>query len=187
MENINQKLAALEALLFVHGEPIEVEKICRVLKIEREDGDRLLDAFSLRLKEKERGLVLISDSGRVQLVTKPDFGDILASFIKEELTQDLTPASLEALAIIAYLGPISRSRLEYFRGVNSFFTLRNLMLRGLVERSPDPKRPSSYLYKASLETVRHLGIEGVQQMPEYAKFRELLKGFEEATESLPNQ
>ncbi len=178
MEKNENKLAALEALLFIHGEPVEVGKIEKVLKFQKDEARELISNLRSKLEDQERGLTLVLDGDRVQMVTKPDFGEILASFIKEELTQDLTPASLEALSIITYLGPISRSRLEYFRGVNSFFTLRNLMLRGLIERFPDPKRPNSYLYKASLEIVRHLGLRQINELPEYAKFRELLKTFE---------
>ena len=63
------------------------------------------------------------------------------SFVKEELTEDLTPASLETLSIVAYLGPISRVRIEYLRGVNSSVILRSLMIRGLIERFADPEHP----------------------------------------------
>lgn len=178
MENLDKKLASLEALLFIHGEALPLKKIEKVLKLGPGEALELLYQFSQVLESDGRGLRLIFDSGKFQLSTKPEFGKILEEFVREELTEDLTPASLEALSIIAYLGPISRSRLEYLRGVNSVFTLRNLMLRGLVERFPDPKRPNAYLYKPSLELIRHLGLGKTEELPDYEEFRDIIEKVE---------
>ncbi len=133
--------ASLEALLFIHGEPLSYKKIQSVLEIEKEELETLIKELKADLESDARGLQLISDREKVQLATKPEFNSILESFMKEEISEDLTPASLEALSIIAYLGPISRARLEYLRGVNSIVILRSLMIRGLVERFPDPEHP----------------------------------------------
>ena len=120
---------------------------------------------------------LVSDREKVQLATKPEFNKILEDFVKEEITEDLTLASLEALSIIAYLGPISRAKLEYLRGVNSIVILRSLMIRGLVERFPDPEHPAGFLYQTTFDLMKHLGIPDEKDLPEYEKFQELLKVF----------
>ena len=101
--------------------------------------------------------------------------------MKEEISEDLTPASLEALSIIAYLGPISRARLEYLRGVNSIVILRSLMIRGLVERFPDPAHPASFMYRGTFDLMKHLGIKEKEGVPDYEKFQELLKVFDAPT------
>ena len=178
MEESEKKLASLEALLFIHGEPIEVGKLSKILGLSPGEGENLLSELKKNLEEGKRGLRLISDSERVQLVTKPEFSKIIENFIKDELSEDLTPASLETLSIICYLGPISRSRIEYLRGVNSMFTLRSLMLRGLAARFPDPKRANAYLYKPSFELLKHLGLGGVRDLPDYERFSEIAKKFE---------
>ena len=133
----------------------------------------LITEFEQRLSGADRGLTLITRGDRVQLATKPAFHTILENFVKSELSEDLTPASLETLAIISYFGPISRSRIEYQRGVNSSFILRSLLLRGLIDRSADPDHPNSYLYQASFELLRHLGVKDQRSLPEYEQFREL--------------
>lgn len=176
----NLKIAELEALLFVHGEAIDAGKVAKVLEVGEEEARTLLADLEKLLESEGRGLRLVSDRDRFQLVTKPMFAGILEKFVKEELTEELTPASLEALSLVSYLGPIARSRLEFLRGVNSVFTLRNLMLRGLLTRFPDPKRLNSYLYKPSLELLKHLGLGRVQDLPDYDKFRGLLEGFEKS-------
>ena len=175
MEHLDQKLSALEALLFLHGEPLPRTKAEKILEVTKEEMDLLLQEFAHRLQAEERGLALLRDEVKLQLTTKPEFGKILERFVKEELREDLTPASIEALSLIAYLGPVPRNRVDYIRGVNSSFILRSLMLRGLVERTPDPERSFSYLYRPTFELLRHLGVKNQEELPEYEKFRTLLK------------
>jgi segregation and condensation protein B len=177
---MNNKLASLEALLFIHGEPLTYKKIGAVLDISPGDLDALLEELKTKLAADDRGLQLVSDKDKVQLATKPQFNPILEGFIKEEITEDLSPASVEALAIIAYLGPISRARLEYLRGVNSIVILRSLMIRGLVERFPDPARSAGFLYRGTFDLMKHLGIQEKTNLPDYEKFQELLKVFDQA-------
>lgn len=170
-----KRLAELEALLFAHGEPLSVKKIAKILDCGEEDVTKLVSELGRRLENEGRGVHLASLGDKVQLVTKPEFGKLLEHFAKEELSEDLTPASLEALAIIAYLGPISRARLEYLRGVNSSFILRSLRLRGLIERTEDPESPNSYLYGPSFELIKHLGVKQKENLPDYEKLRSVLQ------------
>lgn len=170
--------ASLEALLFIHGEPLTYKKIQSVLGIEKEELESLIAELKTDLETDTRGLQLVSDREKIQLATKPEFNGILESFMKEEISEDLSPASLEALSIIAYLGPISRARLEYLRGVNSIVILRSLMIRGLVERFPDPEHPASFLYRGTFDLMKHLGIKEGSELPDFEKFQELLKVFD---------
>ncbi len=178
MENPEQKFAALEALLFVHGEPLTYKKIGTLLGIAPDELNGVIEQYRQSLESSGRGLQLIADREKAQLATKPEFNKILEDFVKEEITEDLTPASLEALSIVAYLGPISRAKLEYLRGVNSIVILRSLMIRGLVERFPDPEHASGFLYQTTFDLMKHLGIKNKEDLPEYQKFQELLKVFE---------
>jgi segregation and condensation protein B len=179
MDDTNKKIASLEALLFIHGEPLAYKKIGSILNIEKEELDTLITELKKKLESDERGLQVVSDREKIQLATKPEFNNILEAFVKEEISEDLSPASLEALSIIAYLGPISRARLEYLRGVNSIVILRSLMIRGLVERFPDPERSSGFLYRGTFDLMKHLGIKEGKELPDHEKFQELLKVFEQ--------
>ncbi len=178
MNKEKNKIAELEALLFVHGEPLTLKKIAAVLELEKEEARKTIEELKTQLEEESRGLCLVSDGEKIQLVTKPQFGKILEDFVKEELSEELTPASLEALAVVAYFGPISRARIEYLRGVNSIFILRSLLLRGLVERFSDPESQNAFLYRPTFEAWRHLGLKGKEDLPDFEKYRELLRAFE---------
>jgi segregation and condensation protein B len=191
MNDFEKQLASLEALLFIHGEPITHKKIEDVLRIGREECDALIAEMKKRLEEGGRGLQLVVGGGaganeqKVQLATKPEFNEILESFVREELSEDLTPASLEALSIIAYLGPISRAKLEYLRGVNSLVILRSLMIRGLIERLPDPDHAAGFVYQPTFDLMKQLGLQSKEDLPEFARFQELLKVFE--AQNTPNK
>ena len=185
---MDKKLAELEALLFIHGEPISYKKIGSVLGLEAGECETLVAEMKKILEVNGRGLQLVVGGAhgmgdqKVQLATKPEFNVILENFVREELSEDLTPASLEALAVVAYLAPISRTKIEYLRGVNSLVILRSLMIRGLVERLLDPEHPSGYLYQPTFDLMKQLGLQSKEDLPEYAKFQELLKVFEAQTQ-----
>ncbi|NCN94901.1 SMC-Scp complex subunit ScpB [Candidatus Wolfebacteria bacterium] len=182
--------AEIEAFLFVYGEPLEVKKISKMLsrplsggqaKGEKVSEAEVKEAVSeLQKKYSEGGglNLIFSDSPagqKVQLATKSEFAPLMEEFIKDEFKEDLTPASLETLSLIAYLGPISRAQIDYYRGVNSSFILRNLLMRGLVERYTDPQRANVYFYQASFDLMKYLGISKMEDLPEYEKFKTMAK------------
>lgn len=180
--------AKIEAVLFIHGEPIALKKLAVIVQLSPEELQGALLALRGELSVDSRGLTLISEeplealfqnqdwgSKKIQLATKPDLAGTLSEFIKEEIGEELTPASLEVLSLIAYLGPVSRARVEYIRGVNSVFTLRTLLMRGLIERVNDPSRGNSFLYKPSFEFLRHMGVVSREELPEYEKFQALIQ------------
>ena len=174
-EQIKKIISQIEALLFLYGEPMNYKKIAKTLGIPEGEIKTAISAFSSELAAENRGLSLIINQDQVQLVTKPEFGKLLEDIVKEEVNETLTSVALETLAIVAYSGPISRAEIEYIRGVNSTFMLRNLMIRGLVDRQPDPKRSNVYLYRSSLELLKFIGISKIEDLPEYQRFNELVK------------
>lgn len=178
-------IAKIEALLFIHGEAIGLKKIAQTLKVSEEDVEAALKQLAEDLKAGNRGLFLVYDKEKVQLTTKPDFSSLLEAVMKEELRENLTPAALETLSIVAYAGPMTRAELDYIRGVNSSFSLRNLSIRGLVERYPDPKRGNVYLYNPSFELLKFLGVARVEDLPDYEKFQSLISKLRNPAEASP--
>ena len=71
----------------------------------------------------------------MSLVAANEFAPLIKEMIKEDIEEELTPAALETLSIIAYRGPMSRAEIEDLRGVNSIYILRQLLLKGLIERT----------------------------------------------------
>jgi len=186
MENNENLLAAIEAILFVYGEPMDIKKIAKILKTEESQIKSALDELAQNFETDNGGLRIVFSGNQAQLATKPEFSNFLESFIKEEFKEQLSPASVETLSLVAYLGPISRPEIDYYRGVNSSFILRSLLVRGLVERSADVNRGNIYLYRPSFDLLKYLGISKVEDLPEYEKFKEM-KNMETPEENKENK
>lgn len=170
-------LAKIEALLFAYGEPLEVKRIAQTLKSDEETVTQAIHEIQKNCGEDGRGLTLIFHDGKAQLATRPEFAGVLDKLVREELREELTPAALETLAIVSYAGPLLRSGIDYIRGVNSSFILRSLLLRGLIERVPDPAHPNAYRYSASFDFLKHLGLSRAEDLPEYQSLREIVQKF----------
>lgn len=164
--------AKLEALLFLYGEPVRVRKIAEVLGVKESELAGAIDELSVKLGNNDRGLHLVRSDGRLQLTTKPSLGLLLSTVAQDELDSGLTPASMETLSIVAYLGPCRRSLVEHIRGVNSSFILRSLLIRGLLERKPDPDRANAFAYQITFDFLRHMGVRQVSELPGYEKYRD---------------
>ena len=178
LENKNKKptkLAELEALLFQYGEPLEIKRIAKFLNIKEEACAKLLDDYTQELESENRGLVLLRESSKTQLATKPELEEITIKLVKDEFREELTPATLEVLTIIAYLGPIKRTDIDFIRGVNSSYSIRNLLMRSLLERE---KQGNTYLYQASFDFLKHMGLKNVTELPEYENYKNILEEYE---------
>ena len=101
------------------------------------------------------------------LATSPQFSEFFRDLAREEQTKDLGKAGLETLAIVLYQGPVSKNKIEYIRGVNSSFVLRTLLIRGLIERVPNPEDQRSYLYRPTFDALAHVGVTKVEDLPDY--------------------
>jgi len=175
-------MGALEALLFVYGEEMQVKRAAKILNISEKDVSDLIVEMEARYESEMSGLQIVSHGGRIQLVTKPEFSDVAQSIIQDEMQESLTGAASEALALIAYSGPLSRAQIDYIRGVNSSFILRSLLMRGLIEREQDPKRQNAYIYSVSFDFLKKLGVQSSEQLPEYLNHYEKIQTFLNLTE-----
>lgn len=162
--------STVESILFAYGDPISAEKIAKAAKVKKEE---VLEALG-KLEEdyQSRGLALVEKDGEFQLGSHPENAAQVEELVKSEFSEELSRASLETLAAIAYKGPLTRVDIEYVRGVNSSFTLRNLLMRGLTERIENPKDARSYLYSVSFKLLEHLGLRSVEELPGFKEFRE---------------
>lgn len=162
--------AQIEALLFWKAEPISAKRLVQILKKDPKEIEQALLKLEQRLAG--RGLCLVYKEDAVTLATSPENAEMIEALTKEELIKDLGKAGLETLSIVIYRGPVSRSEIDYIRGVNSNFILRNLLVRGLVERVTKPGDERSYLYKPTFDLLAHLGVKKVEDLPEYTQMRE---------------
>ncbi|KKR21532.1 MAG: hypothetical protein UT50_C0007G0018 [Candidatus Moranbacteria bacterium GW2011_GWA2_39_41] len=159
--------SAIESILFVSGEPVSVIKIAKVTDSTVPEIEEVLEILKDEYVSGKRGIVILRKEQEVQMATDPENAELIDQLVKSEIQENLSRAGLEVLSIIAYRGPITRVEVEAIRGVNCSFTVRSLMMRGLLERIENPKDNRGYLYKISFDFLKKLGIDSIDKLPDY--------------------
>jgi segregation and condensation protein B len=155
--------AQLEALLFVAEKPLTRREIAAIAGVDRATVDARLGDLEVALAA--RGIRLVISGERVELVTAPEAGALIARYVGADAVR-LTPAALETLAIVAYRQPVTKSAVERIRGVDSDYTIRSLLHRRLVVelgRSEGPGRP--FLYGTGFEFLERFGMTTLDELP----------------------
>lgn len=171
----------IEALLFWKGEPMQIEKIANLLKSSKEE---VLENINILKNTYEgRGVVLLEQEGEVMFGTDASLSELFEDLQKEEINKELSKASLETLSVILYKNGASRAEIDYIRGVNSTFILRNLSMRGLVEKSADQNDSRKLVYKPTLELLAFMGISSVLELPDYGEINTQIQNHQPEEES----
>jgi segregation and condensation protein B len=160
--------AQLEALLFISGEPMAFSRLGTLLKVSPGELEEAIVTLSQNLEG--RGITVLRTHDSLTLATSPEAAELIAKLKKDELERELSKASLETLSIILYKNGATRSDIDYIRGVNSSFILRNLAIRGLVERVENPADKRTFLYKPTADLLAHLGLPSIEQLPNFAEY-----------------
>jgi len=175
----------IEAILFWKGEPISKKKLAEILAVEQSEINEAIEKIKENLKN--RGIVLQEKEEKVTLGTTPEVSSLIEKLQKEELNKDLTKASLETLSIVLYKNGVSRAEIDYIRGVNSSFILRALSIRGLVEKSIDPKDHRRFIYKPSFNLLSFMGLKSLEELPDYQEINNSMgEAIENISEELKN-
>lgn len=158
----------IESLLFIAAKPLSLNDLNKLLEKNKKDLEKSLLELRDDYHSKESGLQIIEQSKKYQMVSSADNAKLVQKYLEDETSGELSQASLEALTIIAYRGPISKTELERIRGVNCSLIIRNLLLRGLIEEKNSASGEDK-IYNVSLDFIRFLGIESIEQLPDYER------------------
>lgn len=168
----------LLAFLFAEGGTVTFKRLERLLGVERPIIDQNLALVAERIAAS--GLSIIQTDTEVTLSVGKGESEALKTQYEKELGREIGDAGLEVLAIVLYRGPSTRSQIDYIRGVNTSSTVRNLLARGLIERTPNPSDSREYLYRPTTELLAHLGATQTTELPEYDIISRELQAFEES-------
>jgi segregation and condensation protein B len=172
--------AVLEALLFVAGEPMSLDKLAEVL--EGTDTGRIreaLDRLRQNYDDAGRGLQIVEVAGGYQIATRSECAPWIKALEKIKTATRLSRSGLETLAIVAYKQPATRGEIEAIRGVDSAGVLKTLLERRVVKivgRREGLGRPM--LYGTTREFLHYFGLKDLAELP-------ALKEFKEVAETLP--
>lgn len=175
MANLSAKI---ESLLFHTGEPVRIKRMANLCGTDQESIRTALEGLSDELTD--RGITLIIHNETARLVTDPDFSEFIASIREQEVNTNLTNAQSEALAVIAYLAPVHKIKIDFIRGVNSRAVLRNLSVRGLITKN---RQDGRMVYDLTSDALAHLGITSQEGLPDYKETRQKLYEFTETDDA----
>lgn len=157
---------AIEGILFAAGEPVKTARLALVLDVDIESVEEAVVALKEEYNKQHRGLTIIDIDEGYQLCSRPEYYTYIQEILGEQRRQALSNAAMETLAIIAYKQPITRTGIEYIRGVNSDGSVNRLVERNLIEevgRMDAPGRP--ILYGTTLNFLRCFGIATLEDLP----------------------
>lgn len=164
---LEQLKSQIESILFLSGEAVKLSRISKITGAAKPEVENALMLLGEKYSGEKSGIVILRKEEEAQMATSPENAEILEQLVKSEIQENLSKAGLEVLAIVAYRGPINRLEVEAIRGVNCSFTLRSLMMRGLLERIENPKDSRGYLYKISFDFLKKMGLERIEQLPDF--------------------
>lgn len=165
--------SVIESILFVAGRPVTLKEL---EKATGQTPAEIQEALAeLKNARTDAGAVILEQKNSYLLSTNPANSPIVKEFLNTELRQKLTEAAIETLAIVTYKQPVSRAEIEAVRGVNSQYTLRLLMMRGLIERHTSQKDSRVNLYQTTHEFLQHLGLRDFRELPDFAELTAKVK------------
>jgi segregation and condensation protein B len=175
-----------EALLFIAERPLTTAEVAELGGEPKLQAEATLAALAERLEEDGRGIRLQRLEDAWQLVTAPEVGAALAAYAAREEAR-LSPAALEALAVIAYRQPCTRGDVERVRGVDSDYVIRSLLHRRLVQeigRRDTPGRP--VLFGTTFTFLERFGLTSLDDLPPLSSDAAQLASLTEAPPGAPD-
>jgi segregation and condensation protein B len=158
----------LEALLFSTHHPLTGQRLGELLDVKSQKAiKKAVQALNALYEESGRTFRVEQVAGGYQLLSLPEYGDVLKRLHQKEGDAKLTKAALETLAIIAYKQPILRADIEAIRGVACGETIRSLMEKHLVNiagRAEEPGRP--ILYGTTKRFLQLFGMNNLKDLPQ---------------------
>jgi segregation and condensation protein B len=151
-------LQKLVTILYLSGDGVPLSKVVSLLGTTAEELEKVIPVLDTQLQALGLSLLRVNDT--ISIVTQPAQAAFVETFWKEELKGELTPATLQVLTLVAYLGNGTREQISYIRGVQSAQSVRTLTERGLISRSGE-------VCTLTPEAFKHLGITHVEELPEY--------------------
>lgn len=164
MTKLSELEKSIQAILFVSGEPYEKDRLAKILEIDRDTLEKIIE----RINElyKKTAFVILELDQSYQMVTRAEYAQVIQKALEVKNNTPLSQAALEVLAIIAYNQPVTKSFIEQVRGVDSGSVVNSLVAKGLVEeqgRLEIPGRPISY--GTTEHFLRCFGMKNIEALP----------------------
>ncbi len=164
--NRDEIKAAVEAILFASGSPVETERIAAALELDTATVKECSDELISQYESEKRGVRIIRLNKSLQMCSDKQYGQYVRKVMDMKKNTPLSGAAMEVLAVVAYNQPVTKAFVEQIRGVDCSGVIGSLCQKGLVEekgRLELPGRP--LLYGTTEHFLRCFGIESLEGLP----------------------
>ena len=170
--DLDRKKAAIEAILFAAGRVIKINELMAILEISSDEIISIVNNMGEEYAKNNRGIEIIKVEDGYQLATKKEMYEYLYPIFDKRSKPNLSQASMETLAIIAYNPKITRAEIEQIRGVSSDATIYKLLVYNLIEnvgKADLPGRPT--MYSTTESFLKMFGLTSLDELPELPKYK----------------
>jgi segregation and condensation protein B len=177
VQNAAERIAIIEALIFVSEEPLNMKTMAEVLREDRELVEVAVAELAKEFNERNGGLQLRELAGGWQFATRPEYHEHVRAYLKSRPSAKLSIASLETLAVIAYKQPVTVPEILEIRGVQSPSSIKTLLDKKLIVakgRKETVGRPM--MYGTSKDFLIQFGLKDLSELPSMEDFQDLSGG-----------
>ena len=163
---IEEKLGAIEAVLFAGGEPVEIYRLSEAVGVDTSTLASMIKLLNERFSDCGGGICIKKLENSYQMCTREEFAPYIRKALETKKSAPLSNAAMEALTIIAYNQPVSKGFVENVRGIDSSSVINNLVEKGLVEeagRLDVPGKP--IVYRTTAVFLRCFGFSSLSDLP----------------------
>jgi segregation and condensation protein B len=167
VENPVDRLArTIEALLVIASKPLSVAELAAATEEDEERVETALGLIASRFREGRSGIVLEHVAGGYAYRAAREAADACGRLVERPVQRGLSQAALETLAIVAYLGPVSRPEIARIRGVAADSAVAGLVERGLIAEAGREGEGGAVRYETTALFERVFGLESADALPE---------------------
>lgn len=162
----------IEAILFAAGRQVNIKELMMIFELPKEDLENIIDAMQEEYKAENRGIEIIKVEDSYQLCTKKELYEYLYPILDKRAKPNLSNASLETLAIIAYNPKITRAEIESIRGVSADACIYKLLEYGLIQEAGKADLPGKPMtYETNSQFLKMFGYASLNDLPELPKYK----------------
>lgn len=166
-----ETIKALEGILMVAMEPVEVSLLSQLLEISQDEVEALCSGLAAAYQEAGHGFQLVKVAGGFRFQSHPDVASYVERFVLDSQQARISSAALETLAIIAYKQPISRGQIASIRGVDPDAVMRTLQARGYIaEVGRDEGPGQAVMFGTTSLFLERLGLASLAELPSISEF-----------------
>lgn len=169
--DMNARLAAIECMLFVAGDPVPIQEIGRVLDLTEIELRQVLQAFKDSYRTQKRGIMPVITEETVQLCSNSMYANYVEQLLQPAQQKTFSQSLLETLAVVAYRQPVTRADIEAVRGVRCEYAVSQLVKMNMIQpigRKDAVGRP--VLYGTTDSFLRHFGVASIMELPNFSAY-----------------